>query len=133
MCITVNILIIHSLYVVESCNFYRCPIIHEINIIALNFLALSHRIADSLPDAEALCQTRDKLPIDIIFSDIVGLSQFRHSVGNGYGKFRYSSNIWSIPTTLRPCLWWMTKIFIVLFLLFLDLIFHIFVLSLLSV
>lgn len=49
------------------------------------------RILTRLPSAEAQCQSRDKLPIDMIYTDIVGLTQFKRKVKNGYGKFRYSA------------------------------------------
>ena len=41
------------------------------------------------PSAEAQCQSREKLPLHMIFTDIVGLTQFKRKVKNGYGKFRY--------------------------------------------
>jgi hypothetical protein len=46
------------------------------------------RILDKFPNAESQCQTRGKLPLDMIFTDIVGLIQFKRKVRNGYGKFR---------------------------------------------
>lgn len=44
-------------------------------------------ILDQLPSAEAQCQIRSKLPLDMIYTDIVGLTQFKKKVRHGYGKF----------------------------------------------
>ena len=49
---------------------------------------IDFRILDKFPSAEAQCQTRSKLPLDMIITDIVGLTQFKRKVKNGYGKFR---------------------------------------------
>lgn len=46
------------------------------------------RILDQLPSAESQCQIRSKLPLDMIYTDIVGLTQFKKKVRQGYGKFR---------------------------------------------
>ncbi|CAH1789934.1 unnamed protein product [Owenia fusiformis] len=40
-----------------------------------------------LPSAQMQCQVRDDLPIDMIFTDIMGLTQFKKHVKSGYGKF----------------------------------------------
>ena len=48
-----------------------------------------YRIIAQFPTAEAQCQSRRLLPIDMIFTDIVGLTQFKRKVRSGYGKFRY--------------------------------------------
>ncbi|KAK2147200.1 hypothetical protein LSH36_564g01050 [Paralvinella palmiformis] len=47
----------------------------------------SSRILGKLPTAESQCQTREELPIHIIYIDIVGLTQFKRRVKAGYGKF----------------------------------------------
>lgn len=44
-------------------------------------------ILRQLPDAESQCQVRSKLPVDMIYTDIVGLTQFKKKVKKGYGKF----------------------------------------------
>jgi len=45
-------------------------------------------ILDKLPSAGAQCQVRSILPVDIIYTDIVGLIQFKRKVRSGYAKFR---------------------------------------------
>jgi alpha-1,3(6)-mannosylglycoprotein beta-1,6-N-acetyl-glucosaminyltransferase len=44
-------------------------------------------ILAKFPSAESQCQSRERLPIDMIYTDIVGLTQFKRKVKNGYGKF----------------------------------------------
>jgi len=46
------------------------------------------RILDKLPHAGAQCQVRGLLPVDMIYTDIVGLIQFKRKVRAGYAKFR---------------------------------------------
>ena len=46
------------------------------------------RILDKLPSAGAQCQVRNILPVDMIYTDIVGLIQFKRKVRSGYAKFR---------------------------------------------
>ncbi|XP_013421289.1 alpha-1,6-mannosylglycoprotein 6-beta-N-acetylglucosaminyltransferase A isoform X1 [Lingula anatina] len=45
------------------------------------------KILSKFPDAKIQCQVRSSLPVDVIFTDIVGLKQFKQYVGHGYGKF----------------------------------------------
>ena len=45
-------------------------------------------ILDKLPNAGAQCQVRNVLPVDMIYTDIVGLIQFKRKVRSGYAKFR---------------------------------------------
>jgi len=47
------------------------------------------RILDKLPSAVSQCQVRSSLPVDMIYTDIVGLIQFKRKVRSGYAKFRY--------------------------------------------
>lgn len=49
-------------------------------------------VASQLPLASIACQIRDHLPIDMIFSDLVGVGQFKAVVRDGYGKFRSDGN-----------------------------------------
>ncbi|XP_064598112.1 alpha-1,6-mannosylglycoprotein 6-beta-N-acetylglucosaminyltransferase A-like [Liolophura sinensis] len=44
-------------------------------------------ILSKLPSAGAPCQNRKDLPIDLMYTDIVGLRQFRKKVQGGYAKF----------------------------------------------
>ena len=44
-------------------------------------------ILNKLPAANSPCQSRKELPVDIIYTDIVGLRQFKKHVKGGYGKF----------------------------------------------
>ncbi|KAL5005564.1 hypothetical protein ScPMuIL_016722 [Solemya velum] len=44
-------------------------------------------ILNKLPSANSPCQSRTNLPVDIIYTDIVGLAQFKKRVKAGYGKF----------------------------------------------
>lgn len=44
-------------------------------------------ILNQLPAANSPCQSRKELPVDIIYTDIVGLRQFKKHVKGGYGKF----------------------------------------------
>ncbi|ESP01772.1 hypothetical protein LOTGIDRAFT_172419 [Lottia gigantea] len=44
-------------------------------------------ILSNLPAAKSPCQSRKELPVDIIYTDIVGLTQFKKRVKGGYGKF----------------------------------------------
>ncbi|KAH3754449.1 alpha-1,6-mannosylglycoprotein 6-beta-N-acetylglucosaminyltransferase A-like [Dreissena polymorpha] len=44
-------------------------------------------VVSQLPAANSPCQSRKELPVDIIYIDIMGLKQFKKSVGNGFGKF----------------------------------------------
>lgn len=54
-----------------------------------NFLPLFFcRILSRLPAANSPCQSRTDLPVHIIYTDIVGLRQFKRYVKGGYGKFR---------------------------------------------
>lgn len=46
------------------------------------------RILAKLPSANSPCQSRSDLPVQIIYTDIVGLGQFKKQVKNGYAKFR---------------------------------------------
>ena len=46
------------------------------------------RILDQLPNAGSQCQVRSVLPVDMIYTDIVGLIQFKRKVRSGYAKFR---------------------------------------------
>ena len=46
-------------------------------------------ILDQLPEAWVQCQVRNILPVDMIYTDIVGLSQFKRKVRSGYAKFRW--------------------------------------------
>lgn len=57
---------------------------------------LTVSILDQLPSAEAQCQIRSKLPLDMIYTDIVGLTQFKKKVRHGYGKFRYTFCFWKL-------------------------------------
>ena len=50
-------------------------------------------ILNQLPAANSPCQSRKELPVDIIYTDIVGLRQFKKHVRGGYGKFRSVSMI----------------------------------------
>ena len=45
-------------------------------------------IIAQFPSANSPCQSRKELPVQIIYTDIVGLKQFKKHVKNGYGKFR---------------------------------------------
>jgi len=45
-------------------------------------------ILDKLPSAGSQCQVRSILPVDMIYTDIVGLIQFKRKVRTGYAKFR---------------------------------------------
>ncbi|XP_021366122.1 alpha-1,6-mannosylglycoprotein 6-beta-N-acetylglucosaminyltransferase A-like isoform X1 [Mizuhopecten yessoensis] len=45
-------------------------------------------ILSKLPAANSPCQSRADLPVHIIYTDIVGLTQFRKHVKGGYAKFR---------------------------------------------
>lgn len=47
------------------------------------FSVLAH-----IPSVDAECQTRQNLPVDMIFSDIVGVTQLKRRVQKGFGKFR---------------------------------------------
>ncbi|KAK6165886.1 hypothetical protein SNE40_022707 [Patella caerulea] len=44
-------------------------------------------ILSHLPAAKSPCQSRKELPVHIIYTDIVGLTQFKKRVKGGYGKF----------------------------------------------
>lgn len=44
-------------------------------------------IIAQFPSANSPCQSRKELPVQIIYTDIVGLKQFKKHVKNGYGKF----------------------------------------------
>ncbi|KAK3083190.1 hypothetical protein FSP39_016376 [Pinctada imbricata] len=44
-------------------------------------------ILSQLPAANSPCQSRKELPVQIIYTDIVGLRQFKKHVKGGYGKF----------------------------------------------
>ncbi|KAL3854035.1 hypothetical protein ACJMK2_013317 [Sinanodonta woodiana] len=44
-------------------------------------------ILSKLPAANSPCQSRKELPVHIIYTDIVGLRQFKKFVKEGYGKF----------------------------------------------
>lgn len=52
------------------------------------YFLLYFRILNKLPAANSPCQSRKELPVDIIYTDIVGLRQFKKHVKGGYGKFR---------------------------------------------
>ncbi len=71
----------------------RCTAARQLSVHLLHvFLCVCvflFRIIDKLPTAQSQCQIRDRLPIDMIFTDIVGLIQFKKRVRSGYGKFRY--------------------------------------------
>ena len=54
-----------------------------------------HRMLQRLPTAESQCQSRERLPMDMIFTDIVGLTQFKRKVKGGYGKFRYTCELYN--------------------------------------
>ena len=54
-----------------------------------------HRMLQRLPTAESQCQSRERLPMDMIFTDIVGLTQFKRKVKGGYGKFRYTCELYT--------------------------------------
>lgn len=45
------------------------------------------KILSKLPAANSPCQSRTDLPVHIIYTDIVGLRQFKRYVKGGYGKF----------------------------------------------
>ncbi|XP_078323350.1 alpha-1,6-mannosylglycoprotein 6-beta-N-acetylglucosaminyltransferase A-like isoform X3 [Crassostrea virginica] len=45
------------------------------------------KILSQLPAANSPCQSRTDLPVHIIYTDIVGLRQFKRYVKGGYGKF----------------------------------------------
>lgn len=45
-------------------------------------------ILNKLPTARDQCQSREKVPVDTIVTDLVGLSQFKKKVGKGYFKFK---------------------------------------------
>ncbi|XP_048773729.2 alpha-1,6-mannosylglycoprotein 6-beta-N-acetylglucosaminyltransferase A-like isoform X2 [Ostrea edulis] len=45
------------------------------------------KILSQLPAANSPCQSRKDLPVHIIYTDIVGLRQFKRYVKGGYGKF----------------------------------------------
>ncbi|XP_046542925.1 alpha-1,6-mannosylglycoprotein 6-beta-N-acetylglucosaminyltransferase A-like isoform X1 [Haliotis rubra] len=44
-------------------------------------------ILSRLPAAKSPCQSRKELPVNIIYTDIMGLIQFKKRVKGGYGKF----------------------------------------------
>ncbi|XP_062614039.1 alpha-1,6-mannosylglycoprotein 6-beta-N-acetylglucosaminyltransferase A-like isoform X1 [Saccostrea cucullata] len=45
------------------------------------------KILSQLPAANSPCQSRKDLPVHIIYTDIVGLRQFKRYIKGGYGKF----------------------------------------------
>lgn len=53
------------------------------------FVCLIFRILNKLPAANSPCQSRSDLPVHIIYTDIIGLRQFKKHVKGGYAKFRY--------------------------------------------
>lgn len=46
------------------------------------------RMLSEVPEAKTPCQTRKELPVTIIYTDIVGLIQFKKRVKAGFAKFR---------------------------------------------
>lgn len=64
---------------------YTCTSVTCINTCNLSLLC---RILSQLPAANSPCQSRTDLPVHIIYTDIVGLRQFKRYVKGGYGKFR---------------------------------------------
>ncbi|KAI0216419.1 Alpha-1,6-mannosylglycoprotein 6-beta-N-acetylglucosaminyltransferase A [Lamellibrachia satsuma] len=44
-------------------------------------------LINGLPRAYSPCQVRTSIPVDLMFTDIVGLIQFKRKIKNGYGKF----------------------------------------------
>ncbi|KAK7112831.1 alpha-1,6-mannosylglycoprotein 6-beta-N-acetylglucosaminyltransferase A-like [Littorina saxatilis] len=45
------------------------------------------QILSAVPEAKSPCQTRKELPVTIIYTDIMGLIQFKKRTGSGFSKF----------------------------------------------
>ena len=65
---------------IQKVGFLMMPLIHN--------TAFCFSIIAKFPAANSPCQSRKELPVQIIYTDIVGLKQFKKHVKNGYGKFR---------------------------------------------
>lgn len=72
--------------------YWYCPTWMLFNSACVSMSISYHslpRILSKLPSVGAPCQNRKDLPIDLMYTDIVGLRQFRKKVQGGYAKFRW--------------------------------------------
>ena len=46
-----------------------------------------------LPNANTMCMVRDRLPIDLVYTDLIGLKHFQRNINEGFGKFRYQCHL----------------------------------------
>ena len=64
----------------------------------------SYRKVNQIPAFQSPCQARKELPVDIIYTDIKGLMQFKKRLKAGYYKFRYTSSHACICTNRYICI-----------------------------
>ena len=67
-----------------------------------NFKFVLCRILSDVPDAKSPCQARKALPVTIIYTDIMGLIQFKKRTSSGFSKFGWVPHAdCSIVTTIE--------------------------------